>query len=104
MAQGLGFNATAGEDDSSPLGAYQQLAVHQPQNGSAESNVLTVRYYPRADAFVFSRLQQRVLLPWPRFQFSVQIDATWYPTSTLHSPDQYFSSCKSISSCGAGAR
>ena len=69
-ASGLSFHATNG-DDSSPLGEYQQLAV------SSEDITLTVRYYPRADAFVFSRLQKRVLLPWPRFQFTRQVDSSW---------------------------
>ena len=36
-----------------------------------------MRYYPRADAFVFSRLQRRTALPWPRFQFSPATNADW---------------------------
>ena len=55
-----------------------------------EGSALTVRYYPRADAFVFSRLQRRAALPWPRFQFSAQVDATWYLTSTFQSPASPF--------------
>jgi hypothetical protein len=76
-AHGVSFNATDDADDNSPLGGYQQLAVHLQPGQSSEGNTLTVQYYPQADAFIFSRLQKRVLLPWPRFQFSRQVDSSW---------------------------
>ena len=77
-ADGLRFNATNGDEDSSPLGDYQQLAVYlQGRSSDGNNRTLTVRYYPRADAFVFSRLQKRELLPWPRFQFSQDVDSSW---------------------------
>ena len=64
----LAFNATTGDDEAGPLGAWQQLAVGAH---------CVVRYYPRADAFVFSRLQRRVALPWPRLQFTAATDSDW---------------------------
>jgi hypothetical protein len=61
------FNVTHGPA-ASALGAWEQLDVGPG---------CSVRYYPQADAFVFSRVQRNSALPWPRFQFTQATDERW---------------------------